>query len=319
MDMRRFRSVINWFYMLVRRDFWRKLIALSFALLLYFYVNNEIRATQKIPNVPVEIVLPPELMDGEPKPHFVTLEIKCARNSEVSPSLLSGHAQVEYSQYLPGRPYTLTLKPEAFESPLGIRVIRVEPREITLNLQRRMTRDVPVKVKFSNVSNEYRTQASCIPSTVRVTGPEHRVRDLKSVSTQPVPLSDVPSGSFEYVATLDLPSETVIFPKEVTCQIEFSRKYEQRTFSSLPVALLTQPGGRPFRTEFTGPSRVDVTVRGLAGSVSALLPGEVRPYLDITHIDRPGIYEVSTACFLKGDGLDVKEIRPSQIKIKVTE
>ena len=60
-------------------------------------------------------------------------------------------------------------------------------------------------------------------------------------------------------------------------------------------------------------------MRGLAGSVSTLLPGEVRPYLDISHIDKPGIYEVSAGCFLKGDGLDVKEIRPAQMKIKITE
>ena len=63
MDKRRRRSVFNWLYMLVRRDFWRKLIALFFALLLYFYVYNEIRAPQKVDNVPVDIMLPPELMD----------------------------------------------------------------------------------------------------------------------------------------------------------------------------------------------------------------------------------------------------------------
>lgn len=174
MDKRRRRSVFNWLYMLVRRDFWRKLIALFFALLLYFYVYNEIRAPQKVDNVPVDIILPPELMDVDPKPHFVTLEVKSTRNSGVSPSALRGRAQVDYNRYIPGKPYILTLKPEEFDSPLGVRVIQADPREITLNLQQRMTRDVPVRVTFSNrLSNDYKSSlASCIPSTVRVTGPE---------------------------------------------------------------------------------------------------------------------------------------------------
>ena len=111
MDKRRRRSVFNWLYMLVRRDFWRKLIALFFALLLYFYVYNEIRAPQKVDNVPVDIILPPELMDVDPKPHFVTLEVKSTRNSGVSPSALRGRAQVDYNRYIPGKPYILTLKP----------------------------------------------------------------------------------------------------------------------------------------------------------------------------------------------------------------
>ena len=321
MDKRRRRSVFNWLYMLVRRDFWRKLIALFFALLLYFYVYNEIRAPQKVDNVPVDIILPPELMDVDPKPHFVTLEVKSTRNSGVSPSALRGRAQVDYNRYIPGKPYILTLKPEEFDSPLGVRVIQADPREITLNLQQRMTRDVPVRVTFSNrLSNDYKSSlASCIPSTVRVTGPEQLIRDLKSVSTRPVPLSEAVTEGFEYVATLEPPAGTSISPEKVTCQIDISRNYEQRTFQSLPVVLLTQPGGKPFKTEFPGPSRVEVTVRGLAGSVSTLLPGEVRPYLDISHIDKPGIYEVSAGCFLKGDGLDVKEIRPAQLKIKITE
>ena len=260
-------------------------------------------------------------MDVDPKPHFVTLEVKSTRNSGVSPSALRGRAQVDYNRYIPGKPYILTLKPEEFDSPLGVRVIQADPREITLNLQQRMTRDVPVRVTFSNrLSNDYKSSlASCIPSTVRVTGPEQLIRDLKSVSTRPVPLSEAVTEGFEYVATLEPPAGTSISPEKVTCQIDISRNYEQRTFQSLPVVLLTQPGGKPFKTEFPGPSRVEVTVRGLAGSVSTLLPGEVRPYLDISHIDKPGIYEVSAGCFLKGDGLDVKEIRPAQMKIKITE
>lgn len=322
MEKYRVSSLLRHLILLVRRDFGRKVIALFFALLLFFYVHNEVRSTpQKVDNVPVDIVLPQELMDVDPKAQFVTLDVKNNRDAAVSPLMLRGRIEVEYSRYVPGKPYVVSLKPEHFRAPLGVRVIGVDAGEIALNLQQRMSRDVPVRVVFSNrLSPDYKSSlASCIPSTVRVTGPEQLVRDLKSVSTQPVPLSESVTEGFEFVARIDAPNGTSLSPQKVTCQIEVEKNYEQRTFQSLPVQLLTQSGGKPLKTEFLGPARVEVTVRGLSGSVAALVPTEVRPYLDISHIDKPGIYEVSAGCYVRGDGLDVKEVRPAQIKIKITE
>jgi len=317
-----FSSIPLHLFLLVRRDFGRKLIALFFALLLSFYVHNEVRSTpQRVDNVPIDIVLPQELMDVDPKPYFVTLNIRSNRDATISPSMLRGRIEVDYGRYIPGKPYMLSLKPKDFRTPLGIRVSGVDPNEIALNLQRRMSRDVPVRVTFSNrLSPDYKSSlASCIPSTVRITGPEQLVHDLKSVSTRPIPLSESVTEGFEYVAGLDAPNGTTISPEKVTCQVDVEKNYEQRTFQSLPVLLLNQSGGKPYRTEFLGPSRVEVTVRGLAGSVAALTPAEMRPYLDISHLDKPGIYEISTGCYIKGSGLDVKEIRPALIKIKITE
>jgi len=318
----RLSSILHTLFLWITRDFWRKLIALFFALLLYFYVHNEVRSMpQRVDSVPIDITLPQELMDVDPKPYFVTLNIRSNRDAAVSPSMLRGKIEVDYSRYIQGKPYVVALKPENFREPLGVRISGVDPNEIALNLQRRMSRDVPVRVTFSNrLSPDYKSSlSSCIPSTVRITGPEQLVHDLKSVSTRPIPLSENITEGFEYVAVLDAPNGTAISPEKVTCQVDVEKNYEQRTFQSLPVLLLTQSGGKPYRTEFPGPARVEVTVRGLAGSVAALTPAEVRPYLDISHIDKPGIYEISTGCYVKGDGLDVKEIRPALIKIKITE
>ena len=123
MNLSRGRSPFNMLVQLVKRDFWRKLIALFFALLLYFYVYNEIRSTpQKIDSVPVDITLPQGLMDVDPKPHFVTLHIKSNRDATVASSMLRGRVAVDYSRYIPGKPYVLTLKPEHFMSPFGVRI-----------------------------------------------------------------------------------------------------------------------------------------------------------------------------------------------------
>ncbi len=316
------RSLFARFLQAIRRDFWRKAIAVFFAFLIYFYVYNEISSEpRKITDVPVEILLPRELIDVDPKPCYVTLSLKTARDVELTANMLRGTVQVEYGKFVPGKPYTLRLSPENFASPLGVRVMRAEPEELQLNLQQLMTRDIPVRITFANrLSNDYKSSlADCLPSRIRVTGPEQLVKELKSVSTSPIPLSETVTEPFEYVADLEPPPGCTVSPARVTCRIDVMKNFEQRTFQSLPVLLLNRPGGSPLKTEILSSARIEVTVRGLAGAVLALTPNEVRPYLDISHIDKPGVYEISAACFIKGDNLDVKELRPALLKVKITE
>ena len=95
-----------------------------------------------------------------------------------------------------------------------------------------------------------------------------------------------------------------------------------RTFSSLPVLLLTKPAknGPKLNYELLDDNMlVEVTVSGLASAVRKLRRTEVLPYLEVSQITDPGIYRIDVGCYLKGESLDVKKITPTQIKVKVTE
>lgn len=193
-----------------------------------------------------------------------------------------------------------------------------------LNLQRRRTANVPVKPTFSGelAPNYERTSVRSIPSEVQVSGPEQTIRDLDWVTTRPIPLGETVTESFEYAAELVPPGGVTISPTRVTVQIEVARNYEMRTFSSLPVLLLTKPAknGPKLNYELLDDNMlVEVTVSGLASAVRKLRRTEVLPYLEVSQITDPGIYRIDVGCYLKGESLDVKKITPTQIKVKVTE
>ena len=280
---------------LVRKDFGR--IALFFALLVYFSVSRELSEAQKISGVPVEVILPVELIDVEPTPHYVTVNVKGSKHdlANLNPASLRAEGKVFYNNFIAGQPYQLQLRPEDFRSWNGVRVTSVDPGDgkIMLNLQRRRTANVPVKPTFSGelAPNYERTSVRSIPSEVQVSGPEQ-------------------TGG------------VTISPTRVTVQIEVARNYEMRTFSSLPVLLLTKPAknGPKLNYELLDDNMlVEVTVSGLASAVRKLRRTEVLPYLEVSQITDPGIYRIDVGCYLKGESLDVKKITPTQIKVKVTE
>ncbi len=309
----------------VRRDFWRKLIALFFAVLVYYSVEVQIAGERKIPGVRVEMELPPELINVGQQELFVTVTARGPNKvlDEIEGKDLKAIVPVAYEDFIPGRPFRFHLRPAYFKGYRGVKVIDVDApfSEITLNLQRRISRDVPVTPKFhGELAQDYRrVETRCIPTVVQVTGPENLVSELKEISTKPIPLDKSVVESFEYGAQLEYPGQVRLAPNQVTVQIDIARNYERRVFKAVPVSLLSEPGSnRRVNVELVGSPRVDVTVSGLGGPVSELRFEEIKPYLDVSKLADPGIYTVPVGCYVKGDSLDVKEIYPEQIQVKIT-
>ena len=154
-----------------------------------------------------------------------------------------------------------------------------------------------------------------------MTGPEQIQRSLKEVSTQPIPLDESVVESIETRVELEAPEGTVISPENVTVQVDIAKNYISRRFESLPLLFLAQPGSEQRRNfELVDPNkRVTVTIYGQQSSTLALQPEEVKPYIDVSKLTEPGIYTVSISCYVKGDRLDVKDIVPDKIRVKITD
>ncbi len=317
---------LSWLISLVRRDFWRKLIALGFALMVYLGVEEKLAEEQRISGVPVEIALPPELIDMEPQAHHITVTV---RASKLMMKNLTGNdlrvtVPVSYKNFVAGQPYTVHLTPELFRKK-GVRVVAIDPgeQELVLNLQRRKSRNATVRavLESENLSRDYTVgEVRCIPSEVQLTGPEQLINDLEQISTLPVKLDPSVTESFEYTASLKVPAGVISLPTRVTVQVDIVKNVASRTFKALPVGLLIEPGAERLpRVELLGASRVEVTVSGLEQTVSELPREEVKPYLDLAGLTEPGVYTVAVKCYVKGDRIDVRSIYPEEIQVKITK
>lgn len=316
-------------YSFFRKDFWRKLIALFFALMIYAVVQDQQRDGRTVADVPVEVILPPELVSVGATDFRVSVLVKGSSRSlaQVNPGDLRARVRVRYQDFIAGQPYKLRLRPSDFRTFNDVRVTEIPSSEsiLMLNLQRLVSCNVRIQPKFDktkSLSRDYeRRDVRCIPSEVQVTGPEQMLRSLKEVSTQPIPLDETVVESFETRIGLEVPDGTVIAPGNVTVQVDIVKNYIYRRFESLPVLFLAQPGSDQHRNfELVEPNkRVTVTIYGQQSSTYAVQPEEVKPYIDVSKLTEPGIYTVSISCYVKGDRLDVKDIVPDKIKVKITD
>jgi YbbR domain-containing protein len=171
----------------------------------------------------------------------------------------------------------IQLTPDEIRVPFGFRVVRVTPSLLTLNLERALSKTVPVRPRIlGRPAPGYEVaDVSSSPREIRVRGPKSRVREIESAFTEPVSVDAADVTVEEYVNVgLEDPLLTLEGGGQVKVVVRIRPRHEQRTFEALPVS----PRGRDARVD---PPRVRVVVTGPATVLRELVGEDLRPYVNI--------------------------------------
>ena len=307
------------FFAFVVSDYPRKLLALVFAVMLYIGVSRQIFVERNIPSVPVEVKLAPDLAFIA-RPHYqVTLVVRGAERAlqKLSPEDFSGTVYIGPEHRVSEDVYLVHMRADMFKRRPGVKIVN-EP-VLKLNLQRRISKRIPVKAQFSGrLSDEYHcSDVRCIPSEVVVSGPELMLKSLDTVFTEPIPLSETVTDSFEYESRLAVPADLQFATAKVMVQAEIIKSLEQRRIGRLPVRLL-QNGSDKLKAATVDPAQTaDVTLSGLSTRLAMLKPEDIRLFADLSDIRKPGIYTVPLRCSCSVEGVSVKAVSPGEIKVNV--
>ncbi len=308
----------------VRRDFTRKLIALFFALLVYFAGVSRISEEQTINDVPVEVILPAELVESNPKPILVSLKVRGSKRDLESKVRPAGRIEVKENDFVSGQSYKAVLGPENFRVANGVKVVAVDSNDQVqlLNLQRRLTKSVPVIPQLhGDPAPDYALiGAESVPSTVEVTGPERTINELRQIDTETIPLDASVTESFSYKAKLSNPQKLLLGVETVMVQVTVEKVDYTRHFDSLPVTVLATPEqlGK-WRIELLDHQLADIDVEGPKKAVAALERRELRPYLDLAELAGEGEQLLPVQCDSLDSSVRVKTITPAQIKVKISK
>jgi YbbR domain-containing protein len=321
------KSFFRWVPGIIRNDFWRKIIALFFAFLLYLMVTVRIGQEEKINNVPVILDLPVGLFNLEKQPPRVTVTVKGSKKKlkEVNAASLKIKAEVLDALFTPGVPYLLRLTPKNVNAPMGVSVVDIDPKDIQLNLDKKISKKVPVVAKFNSERNLPRDYAvgsvKFNPSEVLINGPESVVKDIDSVQTKPIPLDSQVMDSFEFTTALASQNSISISPSKVSAQVEIVKQYVSRTFKSIPIRLLGAPEEKGnYKIELLSSPHVAVTLHGPRGEIALLQAVAIKPYIDVSSFDEAGTFSVGVNCWVSSDGkVAVKNIYPAKVQIKITK
>ncbi len=311
---------------LITVDFWRKLMAVFLATLLYIYVidrNDQPDITEIVSGVPVEVTLPPNSVNtGGVSPVNLKISGRPDDVKNLTASSLRGKIQIE--SFASGETYTRMLSPADFTAPDGITILGVEPKELRLNIDQVITRSIAVEAKFDSEkrlpADYYIPNHPCTPNEVQVTGPASLVREMRMITTMPIPLDDTVTDSFDYNAQIKCPDGVSVAPRRITVHVDIARKYGTRTFKGVPLLELLASGQRTsMSAELLNIPHVEVDVSGPQSKLQELDSKNLRPFLDISGIHASGTFSLTPGCIITGidaSELKIKQIRPDRISIK---
>lgn len=308
----------------VRRNFLRKMVALGLAVLLYYYVHDQLGVERTLARVAVEIELPGDLYNGGAAAPLVAVTVRGgAEVADLATSDLRIVAAVSRDGFRPGMPYVLRLSPADVKTPSGIRAVRIEPQEILLeHLERILVERLPVAadwgVAIDRLPEAYTVTAEFVPDKVAVSGPESLVRGLREIRTAPLPLDPAHPESFTRPVALVAPGGVSVPTPTVEARIKVDERYMPRTFADVPLAVLDRPGESRRRAEFSGEDRVEVEIVGLPNQVLLMHSAQLRPYVDISGYAEDGEYAVDVVCRTPDDlECRVTRVFPGKVKVKI--
>lgn len=171
---------------LLTENFGLKLMSLAVAVLLWMAtVGDDTSTAIAIPiqfrNIPADLEISSELPDS------VSVEVRApaSRLSNLSAALvLIDLGPVKR----PGERTFSILSGNAI-LPYGVRFVRAVPSQVRLKFEPRLTREVPVMVRYASLPDGYHiVRQEVAPARVRIVGPESHVNGIDRVQTDPIEL-----------------------------------------------------------------------------------------------------------------------------------
>lgn len=208
-----------------------KLLSLLIAVALWIVVAREPELATSL-SVPVELKnIPDDLDIGSNVPDRVHLEVR-GPSSRLSRDNLSDAAMILDLADAHAGEQTYTIRPSNFNLPSGVSFYRAVPSQITLRFDRLATQNAKIFPRYSKPPQAgYRVRAYVLePETIRIRGPEERVKRIDRVWTDPVDLSGVVSSA-EFHTHVNVGDAQVRLdaPTRITLRVTLERTAQQET------------------------------------------------------------------------------------------
>lgn len=270
-----------------------KIIALLFAVFLWLHVTAQQIENQGF-RAPISLAgIPDSLTIIHDVPEYIEVSIRGSRSSLMKLRLFGGlKAIVDLQDVKEGR----------VNIPLSSAILNVsedfdprdieieEPKSLTLNFERIISRMVPVRVAFKGeIPQEVIITGAptIIPDRVRIEGAMSIVSGISMVNTEEI---DIRSrrGKFTQETPIDVGGRTIVVsPRNVLVEMELSKR-GVRTLANLPPTILQDTEDVAV---LYSPKTVSLTIEGPEEIIKDITSDKISILIDIT-TKRPGTYDI---------------------------
>jgi len=216
---------------LLTRNLGWKLLSLALAVLLWLVI---VRSPELAREIPVPVLyqgMPEDLIVNSDIEQNVRLQIRGPSGQLTPESLTDAMVILDLENVEEPGSRTYMIRSSNVSLPRGVVLLRAVPSQIRIRFERRGTRSLPVRPRFSLTPPEgYEVgKVVVVPDTLSVIGPEANLSSLGFVETDPIDLSKV-VGTQEFQVTSHVSDPQVAFDGSpvVTVSVTVRRVPESR-------------------------------------------------------------------------------------------
>lgn len=289
-----------------------KIFSVFSAVSLWFYVLNS-EPLEVIRELPIEFVTPADQAVANLVDTHVKVKLKGSR--AFMQNLLRQDEKflvdLRDSSYQNRSEFDVTLNPAMLPIPFGVEVIEVVPSQMTIMLERKITKEVPIRVQLQGElgANLRLITQELEPSKVMISGPVELMRRTTSLRTTPVVLTSLEGEGDLNLQLFELDPRIKV-EQDLNLNFRYSIKAQTAnlTLKNIKVRFLAS------RQDFSARQR-EVAIDVLAPEGRALRESEVQVVADIPE-DARGNINIKLRAILP-EGVHLLQIHPETISIRV--
>ncbi|RKX87843.1 MAG: hypothetical protein DRP58_01900 [Spirochaetes bacterium] len=296
-----------------------KIISIAAALLLFFFYRVS-SLEERFFNVPLVLTFHENYIPAEDVPETVRIIIK-GRNEDIKLVLEDEiEASADFSEY--GREgrfrAPVQIKKKGFAMDISSLEIRVEPRELNLQIESLMLKTlevIPTVIGYTEKGYEM-IQNFITPSSVEVYGSRSKIENLKEIFTEEVDISSK-IEDFSTRVRLKKPDSSLAFSGGDIVEFSASIKPVSVVRSMLGVEIIAIDLDSQLQIEkFQGIYSMEI--QGEMLELDKFVPNDFRFTVDCSTLKKPGQYNLPVIPDVPA-GILVLNYEPKEIKVKILE
>jgi YbbR domain-containing protein len=296
----------------LERDMGLRLISVMLAIGLWIFVNAGQRGALETFQVPVIYHdLPLGFVLTSPHPDFVRIQVSGPRTllSIIDPTHL--RLRLDLTGVGVGQA-SFKIGADSFPVPRHTEVTSVLPSQIVLDIDRYVTREVPIHLALSGLPGAgYKIASSEVaPATIVIRGPSRQVARVDQVDTEPLSIASITSDFSREVDLMAPASAVRLTSDQVTAKVALSQIIAHQEFHDVPINV--RDTDLRFRID---PRHVNLELSGPLLTLEKInLKGAV--YIEAAGLDPGSSYSVPLQIDLP-DGVALVRQTPEKVRLKM--
>jgi YbbR domain-containing protein len=297
------------------RAFGLKVLAVLLALVLWLTVAGE-HVVERTLRVPLELRNVPDRLEivGDPP---MTVDVRLRGSSAVLGRMDPGDviAIVDLATARPGS-RLFHLRTDEVRRPYGVEVAQITPVTISLELEPSGRRSVPVvpAVEGDPAPGYVIGRATATPNNVEVVGPESRLRDLTSATTEPISVAGQRANVTDVVTIgVSDASLRLVEAQSATVVVEVMPAPVERDLPGVPIRWKNLGAGLSARIQ---PTVLRVSIRGRRPALDAIRPESLDAFVDLAGLG-PGQYNLRIQIDTAPNDFGVSSMDPSVVQVTI--